>query len=71
MAKQKLTRNRLAAGLGLSLTQVNNLAARGMPIDSVARAKAWRQANVGLPGGRRPPSAAELAIWRELYGVQK
>lgn len=61
MPKKRLTRAKLAAELGVSERLVYLLAKEGMPTDSVAKARTWREQNIS-------PSAAEDETLNTLRG---
>ena len=58
-----LTQIQLAAALGLSQSAVSQLAKQGMPTNSIAAARAWREANLDPARAKpvpRPPTLAAL-----------
>jgi phage terminase Nu1 subunit (DNA packaging protein) len=66
------SQNAIAQALGISKSQCSDLVKRGMPIDSVDAAQAWREANLdparrkGGPGGSTP-RPAESSAWPETF----
>ena len=67
-----LSQNAIAQALGISKSQASDLVKRGMPIESVDAAQAWREANLdparrkGGPGASTP-SPAESSPWPETF----
>jgi phage terminase Nu1 subunit (DNA packaging protein) len=52
-----LSQNAIAQALGISKSQCSDLARRGMPVDSVEAAQAWRESNLDparRKGGQQP-----------------
>ena len=73
MKVQKLTQVALAMALGMSEAAITKFKSRGMPVDSVAAARAWHVANVRIRISTNPARlyADEIAAVHALWAVAR
>ena len=73
MKVQKLTQVALATALGMSEAAITKFKSRGMPVDSVAAARAWHVSHVRVRISANPARlyAAEIAAVHALWAVAR